>query len=482
MIAEIGASSEFYTVNTQGMSASEPTRTKHIKALYAKLLGRPASSADLSAWPAGLSIQGVADAITVSAEFRSSKIRQWFSEILNRPASDSDVVYFRNLMNSGSTFEAVQSALYASKEYYYVLTGVATLSSCPGLWNFSDTSLDASDAVQACLDDPANRYSTIRFPPGVYSIGKQIRIQSYRRHMASFGLDENALPCGSSFLGITANADGSLNFSEAAKADSDAIRDTRCAAFVAAPGFIGNSESPNGLFFFELGNVDHIIFDGNRPARWNSQIPGSPYTVGQACQDKNIRYAHPEYFFTIRYGGSGNNGTKFTNSLVTQAVCASGMEIAGVTTRGAWEKLSRNIFAYNGRHTDGLPSHSQSSPEMFLGWADGLTIQYNDGVTIAENLFLGNTDSQLFIKECRNCLIEKNSFLVPTRMSNNFLYASHAAVALGAPMHQFEGPFDFTGSVIRTNMVDCGSLNGTGNKMGLRVRDCGRPDPLGKSG
>ena len=286
---------------------------------------------------------------------------------------------------------------------------------------------DAASTIQECINTTPSG-GTVLIPPGTYVINNQIAITKSIT-LGTAGRTESDPRCG----------DGITQYSAPA-----AVRDSRCATFVASNQFNKNLATPGAIIYVEAGNVtlDHVIVDGNHDGRWGQ--------VGAHCTEAGFS---PEQFYTIQVGGKETQGVDnfaMKNSAVTEAVCWSGLHIAF----SFYVTLANNLIAYNGRH-----DHN-------LGWSDGVTLEGTPGgtapsqYTIAYNRFLGNADSQIFIQQCRNCSIHDNFFWNPrNNPDDNYNYASHSALTFG-PFRDGEPDLDFTGSEVRGNLIDCGPLVG----------------------
>jgi hypothetical protein len=119
-----------------------------------------------------------------------------------------------------------------------------------------------------------------------------------------------------------------------------------------------------------------------------------------------------------------------------QNALRSAMEITNGGGDGA--VVERNVFLNNGART---PAHNLIS--------DGLTLHQATGARIVGNWFLDNTDVQLILGGCTNCVVASNDI----RHSGDPARASYAAFAL----HSFFGSQSgvFIGSSIFGNIIDC---------------------------
>lgn len=112
---------------------------------------------------------------------------------------------------------------------------------------------------------------------------------------------------------------------------------------------------------------------------------------------------------------------------------------------GAGAVIERNLFFNNGARD---PAHSMFS--------DGLTFLDGSGARIVGNRFFDNTDVQLILGGCTNCIIASNDI----RNSGNAARVAFAGLAL----HSFRATTsgDFTGSDIAGNVIECTAARSCG--------------------
>jgi len=268
---------------------------------------------------------------------------------------------------------------------------------CPGLSTFINRSDDASAVLQTCISQAAAG-ATLEIPAGVYTLNRQVQIGR------------------------------AITIKTLGKSVSDAkcqLQDNSgCVELKAGVAF--DAGSSRGILAVTAPGVtfDHLVINGNRLERALSASVA-------ACQ-------------------AGNNGAGinlhvaasnfiFTNSVSKYAVCGAGLEHA-VASGG---RITSNTFAYNGVH------------DKDMLWADGLTIHSLDNSTVSDNEFVDNTDVDLILGGCRNCLIQRNVI----RHSGSFPESSFA----GFMAHAWPSTSgDYTGSDISGNKVDCGSGHSCG--------------------
>lgn len=82
-------------------------------------------------------------------------------------------------------------------------------------------------------------------------------------------------------------------------------------------------------------------------------------------------------------------------------------------------------------------------------WSDGITILDASASVVRRNIFIDNTDVQLILGGCQRCTIEDNRF----HHRGDFAGASFAELMLQA-FPSTSG--NYTGTVVRRNIIDCG--------------------------
>lgn len=111
--------------------------------------------------------------------------------------------------------------------------------SCPGLVALQNSSADASDTLQRCIDNAADGMRLELKPGAVYSLQQPVHIRNKSITIATAGMDSSSEGCGS---GVK----------------------SKCASFYRAPGF-QSEEGPNGPLFRATGNgvaFSNIVISG----------------------------------------------------------------------------------------------------------------------------------------------------------------------------------------------------------------------------
>lgn len=133
-------------------------------------------------------------------------------------------------------------------------------------------------------------------------------------------------------------------------------------------------------------------------------------------------------------------GFRLQNALIRNFSCYTGMEVVATAARPA---ILNNTIGPNGTH---------NLPQM---WADGVTIHDSSGARVEGNVFHDNTDVQLILGGCRDCIIRRNVF----RHSVSFTHASFAELMLHAWPNSSG---NFSGSITSKNNIDCGAARRCG--------------------
>jgi hypothetical protein len=98
-----------------------------VRALYADVLQRAATSGDVAYWlstmEAGNSAGAIASGIVKSSEYHRLQVRAWIGKLLHRNASQSDLNYFGGLLDQGVGWAAVQQMFISSDEYFFGRAG-----------------------------------------------------------------------------------------------------------------------------------------------------------------------------------------------------------------------------------------------------------------------------------------------------------------------------------------------------------------------
>jgi hypothetical protein len=170
---------------------------------------------------------------------------------------------------------------------------------------------------------------------------------------------------------------------------------------------------------------DHLIIDGNRANRQNTQAKTN-------CQNGTNVYG-----FNMRFqncdGTSSADRCELTYSFIRNALCGTGVEWSG-----NYGRIQGNAAFNNGVPTTNL-------------WADGITVLRNNNGIVNDNHTYNNTDVAMIFGEARNTQIQSNW------IEQNGVYA-FAALMLGnfsetgAAQHPSG---DYTNALIRYNTIDC---------------------------
>ncbi len=168
---------------------------------------------------------------------------------------------------------------------------------------------------------------------------------------------------------------------------------------------------------------DHIVINGNRQERYQS-----PAALKCSLSPDNNIYGENIQFL-------GNN-IKITNSVFKNALCGTGFFLVS----GSNFEVRNNTISSNGAH------------DKNLFWSDGLTALEISHSLISDNLFSDNTDVDLILGACPDCIIKSNVVI----HSNSFASSSFAAIMIQAwPNGGTSG--NYTGAEIFNNAVNCSS-------------------------
>jgi len=164
--------------------------------------------------------------------------------------------------------------------------------------------------------------------------------------------------------------------------------------------------------------LDHVIIDGNRNNRLNTQAASDCITgnAGRAAGANSFAYSC--------------NNCSFTNSIFMNALCGTGLGI-----NSNYMTIAYTTFRGNGDHTNRV--------------SDGLTVGSGTGISIFGCQFIDNSDIHLIIGSGRNAQIYGNVF------------AMQSAHAFGGfMMDNFNSTTDgnFNGLVFYQNTINCGAF------------------------
>jgi len=162
--------------------------------------------------------------------------------------------------------------------------------------------------------------------------------------------------------------------------------------------------------------LDHIIIDGNRDNRLNTQASAE-------CVAPNGNRA-------VAYNGLAYNcvNCAFTNSISMNALCGTGFQWIGPGTN-----FTDSVFRSNGNHADGR-------------WSDGLTLLQGSGARVENCQFIDNTDVNFIIGSGVNA-----------RLTGNYIAMMEQYAFAGFMMDNFNGGMDgnFVGLLFAQNTVNC---------------------------
>lgn len=268
---------------------------------------------------------------------------------------------------------------------------------CQSLNKLANKPADASPAIAACLSQ-LPPYATLSIAPGKYHLGTPLKVN---RPITIETLAPSPTDC----------RQGNAN---------------HCAVFIVGQMAM---QSSNGVMPVEIV-ASHvtlrsiaIIGDDGRSADWERKV----------CLNDRMRPLG---------GGIRVRGTEFhlENALIRNFSCYTAIEVVATALHPS---IINSTIGPNGKH---------DSPQM---WADGVTIHDSNSAKIERNLFLDNTDVQLILGGCRDCIIVDNVF----RHSTSFSHASFAELML----HSWPNTSgSFSSSVISGNDINCGPLRRCG--------------------
>ncbi len=265
----------------------------------------------------------------------------------------------------------------------------------------SGTGQDAKPRLQQCIDETT--YGDILYvPTGLYSLESGLTIQQA--------------------ISLVSNATVSCEMGDLFS----------CTTIQASPGFY----SSTGLIHIVAGasnvNLDRLIIDGNRNNRLNSQS-------GNECKN-NVDNRN-----SGRNGVSDScSGCSITNSIIANALCASGFIWIGDSCT-----FTNNQIINNGDH------FTQNM------WADGITCLGCDRTEISGNYFAENSDIDLILGSGHSSYVHDNTFVHDARNNR----PSFGALMLDNFASTTSG--DYADARIENNNINCGS--GTGCCYGIEL-------------
>lgn len=269
------------------------------------------------------------------------------------------------------------------------------LSSFCDVSDIVNTGHDASELIQKCINDsPVG--NTLVLPGGIYSMLNGIYIDKS--------------------LTITSNNTSISDGNRCQLGDS-----SLCVTLLALPDFycaFGLIRVVGGV---ENVNIDHIIIDGNRDNRLNSQ------SANECSNDIGNRNAGRNAII------ESCSTCSITNSITTNALCASGFIIVANNL-----VINNNLIDNNGDHVN------------HLMWADGITCLQCDNAIVTNNLFNDNTDIDFIMGSGINSHVFNNIYTHNTLNDNKAAFAPIMC-------DNFNGGTsgDFTNCLIENNKIDC---------------------------
>ncbi|MFN3201604.1 MAG: hypothetical protein ACE366_24590 [Bradymonadia bacterium] len=267
---------------------------------------------------------------------------------------------------------------------------------CDQIWTLVNQKVDVAAALNACINETPSG-GTLELPPGTLWVGNAVDI-NHPIIVRTAGTDESMPACG--------RRNG-----------------PPCTIIKALPTL---NTAENGFFRMNADGVvvDHLIVDGSRKARRNTE-------AGQSCRRGRNSFGH-----NIRMAGGDS---RLSNTESRNALCGTGLLIYDGTSNPYGKVIEHNRIRRNGTH---------DTPNM---WADGVTVHGGHvGLVFRGNFVSDNTDVDLIVAECTDCVFHHNRITHTRRWS----YRSFAALML----HSWGGSGDFTGSRFEHNQIDCGPM------------------------
>jgi len=277
---------------------------------------------------------------------------------------------------------------YVGSDIVACINSIPSVELCPGVLADPSGTQPANAAIQQCINSTPPG-GTLEFPVGNFRISSQVVI-SNPITIRTKGT-ASALPCG---------------------------KGTPCMTL------LGSFElkSSGGLLMIQNTNnviLDHIIIDGNRASRVNSNA----WTLCQGGQNT--------YGFNMEINQC--TSCSFLNSISQNSVCGSGL-----VWNGPGAQIMNNYFQHNGDHF---------STNL---WSDGLTLLQADSnnrqTIVTGNIFIDNSDVDFICGGATNALFH----------SNEISHSSQPSFA-GMMLDNFDGstPGNFVGSIISNNSINC---------------------------
>lgn len=267
----------------------------------------------------------------------------------------------------------------------------AQTGACAALGRFADGRSDATGVLADCLDDTRSG-GIVALPAGTYRIRQPLVIDR----------------------AVTLTTAGTATGSAACAASGSG-----CATLLIDPADLTRQNAMPVLVQASNVVLDRVVVSGG----WGKG------RLGQLCRTPAVR----PNAGGIRVGAV--SGFVVTRSVLRDFACYTPLEI---TTNARDLRIENNTFGPNGDHRPGD------------AWSDGLTVHDASRAVIRGNRFVDNTDVQLILGGCRDCVIENNRF----SHTGPFRGASFAELMI----HSWPTTSgNFSGTVVRGNAIDCGT-------------------------
>lgn len=266
-----------------------------------------------------------------------------------------------------------------------------SLNECLRLREMGNVQDDASPSIMACISSLPN-HATLRLPPGEYHLRTPLIVSRP----------------------VVIETEASKPAGACRKGDS-----TGCAVFLLdkMPKELVDDVMPIEITAPDVTlRAIAVIGSNSRSLDWQRQI----------CLNDSTRPLGGG----IRIQGSG---FLLKDALIRNVSCYSALEIVASAENPS---ILGNTIGPNGTH------------DVHQMWADGITIHDTSAAHVEGNHFRDNTDVQLILGGCRDCIIKGNTF----RHSAAFSHASFAELMLHA-WPNTSG--DFSGSTTSLNDIDC---------------------------
>ncbi len=271
---------------------------------------------------------------------------------------------------------------------------------------YSGSVNDAAAAVNSCIAS-AHPGDVVEFDPGTYTLVTQVQVSVPGITLTTTG---SGSPC------LGANDPKTIPYD---------VEFPGCATFVA-----GTYLPAYGMMVILANNVTllNLAFDGNAAVQ---AILANPFLL-EYCAQPNINM--------VSVGRPPNiypDGFRAVGSAFVRQLCQNALWFFN----GSGHELTQNFFGFTGIHT------------IFGLFGSGLIMSGGGGYRIENNLFVGNTDGDVQIGTCTDCIFRGNrAYHTPG------LRAAHLGFAFGGFDTRI-GFSVFTGTEVSHNLVDCGPQN-----------------------